>query len=68
MPMQKGVGEGKPSQNTAQPCADLRVDGLWKGWEFRVGTRNVDSLTGGAGEVGEALSDRKVDMACVQET
>jgi len=28
----------------------------------------VDSLTGRAGEVIEALSDRKVDVACIQET
>jgi len=44
----------KPSQNAAQPCAkaegcvhdDLRADTLRKGWGFRVGTWNVDSLTG----------------------
>jgi len=42
--------------------------GLWKGWGFWVGTWNVDSLTGRAGEVVEALSDRKVDVACIQET
>jgi len=29
---------------------------------------DVDSLTGRAGEVAEALSDRKVDVACIQET
>jgi len=29
---------------------------------------NVDSLTGRAGEVVEVLSDRKVDVACIQET
>jgi len=54
----------------AQGCVndDLRADGLWKGWRFRVGTWNVDSLTGRAGEVVEALTDRKVDMACIQET
>jgi len=54
---------GKPSQNAAQPCArvhdcvknDLRVNGLWKGWGFWVGTWNVDSLTDRAGEVLEAL-------------
>ena len=63
----------KPSQNAAQPCArvqgyvndDLGADGLWKGWGFRVGTWNVDSVTGRAGEVVEAL---KVDVACIQET
>jgi len=67
---------GKPSWNAAQPCAkvqgcvndDLRADGLWKGWGFRVGTRNVDSPTGRAGEVVEALLDRKVNVACIQET
>jgi len=45
---------GKPSQNAAQLCAkahgcvhdDLRADELRKGWGFRVGTWNVDSLTG----------------------
>jgi len=30
--------------------------------------KNFDSLTGRAGEVVEALSDRKVDVACIQET
>ena len=67
---------GKPSRNAAQLCAraqayvndDLRADGVWKGWGFRVGIWNVDSLTGRAGEVVEALSDRKIDMACIQET
>ena len=62
---------GKPSWNAAQPCAraqgcvaqgcvhdDLRADGLWKGRQFRVGTWNVDSLTGRSGKVVEALSDR----------
>jgi len=74
MPTQ--TGGGKPSRNAAQPCAmaqgcvndDLRADGLRKGWQFRVGTWNVDSLTGRAGEIVEALSDRKVDVACIQET
>jgi len=42
---------------------DLRADTLWKGWGFQVGTWNVDS-----GEVVEALSDRKVDVACIEET
>ena len=66
---------GKPCQNAAQPCAkaegcvpdDLRADKLQKGWEFRVGTWNVDSLTGRAGELVEALADRKVDVGCIQE-
>ena len=35
---------------------------------FRVGTWNVNSLTSRAGEVVEALSDRKVDVAGIQET
>ena len=48
--------------------SDLRADGLQKGWQCRVGTWNVDSLTGRSGEVVEALSDRKVDVACIQET
>ena len=62
---------GKPSWNAAQPCArvqgcvndDLRADGLRKGWGFWVGTWNVDSLTSRGGEVVEALSDRKDDVA-----
>jgi len=66
----------KPSWNAAKPCArahgyvndDLRADGLWKGCGFLVGTCSVDSLTGRAGKVVEALSDRKVDMACIQKT
>jgi len=67
---------GKCSWNTAQPCGraqscvndDLRTYGLWKGWGFRVSTWNVDSLIVRAGEVVETLSDRKVDVACIQET
>jgi len=67
---------GKPSRNAAQPCLrvqgyvndDPRADGLRKGWEFWVSTWNVDSLTSRAGEVVEALWDRKVDVACIQET
>jgi len=67
---------GKPSWNAAQPCArrvqgcandDETTDGLRKGWQFRVCIWNVDSLTGRAGEVVEALSHRKVDVACIQE-
>jgi len=55
MPTQ--IGGGKPSQNAAQPCVndELTADGLWSGWGFRVGTWNVDSLTGRAGELGEVL-------------
>jgi len=44
---------GKPSRNAAQPVQgagyvndDLGADGLRKGWGFKVGTWNVDSLTG----------------------
>ena len=68
---------GKPSWNAAQPCAraqgcvhddSLRADRLRKGWQFWVGTWNVDSLSGRSGEVVEAMSDRKVDVACIQET
>jgi len=39
---------------------DLSADKLRKGWGFRVGTWNVDSL---AGRV-----DREVDVGCIQET
>jgi len=67
---------GKPSWNITQPCArvqgyvndDLRADRMRKGWGFWVSTWNVDSLTGRAGEVVEALSDRKGDVARIQET
>jgi len=66
---------GKPRRNAAQPCAraqgyvnyNLRADELQRGWRFPAGTWNVDSLTGRAGRVVEALSDRKVDVACIQE-
>ena len=41
---------GKPSRNAAQHCAvyddPSRGDELRDGWAFRVGTWNVDSLTG----------------------
>jgi len=46
---------GKPSLNAAQPNAKAegcvhddphRADKLRKGWSFRVGTWNIDSLTG----------------------
>ena len=46
---------GKPSMNAAQPNAKAkgcvhndphRADKLRKGWSFRVGTWNIDSLTG----------------------
>ena len=47
---------------------DITADGLQKRWGFWVGTWNVDSQTGGAGEVVDALSDKKVDVACIQET
>jgi len=47
---------------------DIRADGLQKVWGFQVGAWNVNSLTGRAGEVVEALSDKKVDVACIQET
>jgi len=65
----------KPSQNAAQPCAkaegcvhdDLRADELQKGWGFRVGAWNVDSLTVRAGELVETLADREVDVLCIQE-
>ena len=67
---------GKPSRNAAQPYAKAegcvyedpsRADGLRKGWPFQVGTWNVDSLTGRSGELVEALGERRIDIACVQE-
>ena len=66
----------KPSLNAAQPhpeaegCVhdDLWADKLWKGWGFKVGTWNIDSLTGRAGELVQALAERRMDVACVQET
>ena len=42
---------------------NVRADGVRKGWGFRVGTWNVDSLTGTVA----ALTDRKDDVACIQE-
>jgi len=37
---------------------DLRADKLQKGWDFRASTWNIDSLTGRAGELVEALAQR----------
>ena len=63
---------GKPSRNAAQPCAvyddRYRGDELRDGWVFRVGTWNVDSLTGRLGELVEALAERRMDVLFVQET
>ena len=43
------------------------VNELRDGWAFRVGTWNVESLTGRSGELVEALGERRIDIACVQE-
>jgi len=68
---------GKPSRNAAQPYAKAEgcvyedpsmADELRKGWSFRAGTWNVDSLTARSGELVEALAERRIDLACVQET
>ena len=60
---------GKPSRNAAQPCAvyddPCRGDELRDGWTFRVGTWNMDSLTGRLGELVEALAERRMDVLCV---
>jgi len=69
---------GKPSLNAAHPDAKAegcvhddppRADKLWKAgpWSFGVGTWNIDSLTGRSGELVEALAERRMDVACVQE-
>ena len=63
---------GKPSLNAAQADGCVhddppRADKLQKGWSFRVGTWNIDSLTGRSGELVEALAERRMDVACVQE-
>ena len=64
---------GKPSLNAAQPDAKAegcvhddppRADKLRKSWSFRVGTWNIDSLTGTAGELVEALPERRTDVVC----
>jgi len=69
MPTKQEVG--KPSLNAAQPYAKAegcvhddppRADGLRKSWSFRVGTWNVDSLTGRSGELVEALAVRGSDL------
>jgi len=66
---------GKPNRNAAQPYAKAegcvyedpsRADGLRKGWPFRFGTWNVDSLTRRSGELVEALGERRIE-ACAQE-
>ena len=45
-----------------------RGDELRDGWVFRVGTWNVDSLTGRLGELVEVLAERRMDVLFVQET
>jgi len=66
----------KPSLNAAQPDAKAegcvhddppRADKWRKGWSFRVGTWNIDSLTGRLGELVEALAERRMDVACVKK-
>jgi len=56
----------KPSPNAAQPDAKAegcvydnppRADKLRKGWAFRVGTWNIHSLRGRAGELVEVLEE-----------
>ena len=68
---------GKPSLNAAQPDAKAegcvhddppRAGKLRKGWSFRVGTWHIDSLRGRSVELVEALADKRMDVACVQET
>jgi len=68
---------GKPSLNAAQPNAKAescvhndppKADKLRKGWPFTVDTWNVNTLTGRSGELVEALAERGMDVACVQET
>ena len=60
---------GNPSQNAAQlsGCVheDQRADKLQKVWGFWVGTWNVDSLTGRAGELMEMLTDKELGVACI---
>ena len=62
---------GAPHAYEKQPCAvyddPCRGDELRDGWAFRVGTWNVESLTGRSGELVEALGERRIDIACVQE-
>ena len=66
---------GNPRPTVAQHCAkakrcvhdDQTSDKLQKGWIFRVGTWNVDSLTGRAGEVMKVLGDGKVYVVCEQQ-
>ena len=41
-----------------------RGDELRDSWAFRVGTWNVESLTGRSGELVEALGERRIDIAC----
>ena len=61
------------NRNAAQPYAKAegciyedpsRADGLRKGWPFRDGTWNVDSLTVRSRELVQALGERRIDIAC----
>jgi len=44
-----------------------KLDTLWEGWASRVGTWNIDSLTGRVGELVEVLANRRIDIACTRE-
>ena len=67
-----GAPHAYEKQEVGKPCAvyddPYRGDELRDGWAFRVGTWNVDSLTGRLGELVEALAERRMDVLCVQET
>jgi len=59
----------KPSHNASQLSAKAEGcvhDKMQKGWRFWVSTWNVDSLTGRAGELIDAV-DKEVDVECSQE-
>ena len=55
---------GNPAGTQHSPMVRQKADGLRKGWPFRVGTWNVDSLTVRSGELVEALGERRIDIVC----
>ena len=54
----------KPDWNATQHCVKAHCcehdDKLREGWAFRVGTWNVDSITGRVGELEEVLTNRRI--------
>ena len=53
--------------STVNMLLHRKLSGLDKTVKFRVGTLNVGTMRGRAGEVVETLTRRHIDICCVQE-